>query len=184
MAITHPLVSLSVRPSVRLSLSACLSLAPGPSAGYDRQHPVRQLRPQDQLHHRCVWDESRWAEEGKLVRWPPSSPIHPLSNPEPVKTQLAHIKVRFITCRKERERERKKKNLEFGQCVILNDLSIICAKEQNPVNVGHMSERAKTLPWALRVEKKCLNSKPLPSVKHSGAVAAMWDQQGWQDSAE
>lgn len=39
--------------------------------------------------------------------------------------------------------------MEFGQRVILNDLLMICAKEQNPVNVGHMFGRARPSQWVL-----------------------------------
>lgn len=65
--------------------SVCVSLMTGSSAGHDREHPVWQLRPQDQLHNRCVWDENRWTEEGKMELWPLSALIISLMNPEPLK---------------------------------------------------------------------------------------------------
>lgn len=128
--------------------SSCvfLPLMAGTSAGYDRQHPVRQLRPQDQLHHRCLWDETRRAEEGKTERWPLSALIHHTVASELIKRPVLyqdtanswhtsgfgpiHVKIK-----------------RSGRLIILNDLLIFCSREQNSKDGVHMCCYTSVVVW-------------------------------------
>lgn len=154
-------------------MSVCLSLVAGPSARYDRKHPVWQLRPKDQLHHRCLWDENRWAAEGKTERWPRSTLIHPDLIKKPwslskhSKTAGTHQGLVHYLSKK------KKKNGIWPMCNFKWFIDHLLLKNRTRVNVGHMFRCAKTLPWTF-LREACDCVKVQKVFKRASASINYW----------